>query len=442
MDLGAALRDLGVKATSLPPVELQTRFVLDLSFGIRLDSRLAVDQAVFIKINQFDAHGTVAVANTGSGTPLDFAARIGFLGVAVNDATFSMTASLTGTPVQTQFTLRDIQSRSLADLVTFATTGSLSVNLPVTTTPAGLAAPATIQVTDNNLFDNVIPTPFDLNNNLNWNGLDQFLNLDMSAVASVFTQIGTAFDSLVDSDLFNANVSLTGLEIGDVLELAKSWQDRIVKFAQSNSPDSAQTLQQLLALLGNSAVGVRYNKDDGQLFLDVDFRHLISKQLPVGFAFSLGDLGGFTSSSEVRASAEAAFKFTIGLDIKDSIGEQFVLDNNTQLTKLYTLLGNADAASHTNWNKADRPGVTDAIRIELANGRTFDVNLDDKSTVGQIVAAINTAAASSSNSEYIEVALIDGRLKLIDKSQRLADPANQTPRTSVRPLRVSALNNS
>ncbi len=102
--------------------------------------------------------------------------------------------------------------------------------------------------------------------------------------------------------------------------------------------------------------------------------------------------------------------FTLGIDLSNPIGSLFSLTNATPLTALNgpdgiaTVTYDHDGVSSTSavarWTLADRTGQADVVRFTLSDGTSFDVNLDNKVNVGEVLAAIESGVTTALGARY------------------------------------------
>ncbi|MEQ1827490.1 MAG: HET-C-related protein, partial [Pirellula sp.] len=391
-------------ATNLQiPITLTTTLTGDLEFGVDL-TKSVLDEAFYLKIHSLTANAGASLP-PASLTDLDILGR--FLKLDVSSGNLNLNAGVS--VASAEFTLGSLIRSPLSSLVSVtAPTASAFVGFTASAELFGKTYTVSINFSDGDVFDN---TPIDLSiENFvdsidasiidSSEGLKRLLTIGSSSFKEALTQFGTAIDNLRGTSLFDVSLGLAkSLDVGNVLKLKEAWDAVITNNFGGNNP--VQDLASLLDRLGASSDG-NYNAATGQLTIDLDMSRALLKQSGVvGFDTDLGPIGSFSSASLAEIQADATLKFTLGIDLNGALGSGFDLSDSTLLTTLNGPDGLTDVTyfdeeniQRTRWDIADRPGTLDGVRITLSDGTSFDVELDNLTTVDQVLTAINGAAAA------------------------------------------------
>ena len=412
ISLGTLADQLGLSITTPVDLDLQTQLHTKFTFGINLQPGLSPQDAVFIKFSS-PLTATVdsrVVGNTTLGM------NLGFLKLDADVSPLHLQGQIRATINDgNALTWSEASSQSLSDFVKLESTGTVTddVNpacaiLTTTTTLFGQTYTGTVKLDDANIFTtdpSIDPSGL--------NGLERFANLSSTFLGSALGQVGNMLDNLGGSSAFGEGIAFAqNSTVGDVLDLLGAWDSRISSAFQS-STGPVDDLQTFLGNLGSALSGGNYDPSSGILTLDLDLTQSSDgQQGTIGFTAGLGRLTNVFSSSPVSLQATAHETFALGIDL-NKIGSGFTLNSST-------LLANLNGPDGLNPGKgvSHVPSLND-LRFTLSNGATFDVSIDNKTTVGEVLDAINTAGPGSAM--FVATFAAD-HLVLVDKTRGVAGP--------------------
>ena len=381
-------------------LDLTASMRLDFSFGVDLTPGLSVDDAFFLKIDDFRLAGDIHANN------LNFALNVGFLGASVANGTVSLDADL-----QVQLanpdgdaagilTLGELQGTTLETLVTLnGAAATVNASLPITIAALGSFNPGAVQVAiTGNPFTGVSAsltganapeisnfgrlTPFAVNAAMQ--RLAQWLQ-DIGGSASVFGQDVPFADSTKMKDLLDFSTALT-----EVVNKQLKSAEGVPAFA--NAQQFADRLANLLGLTPG-AIAAGYNPSTNQLTFFFRLDHSFANQnLPVGIDLNLDPLGGISTSSNLSVAADGRLQFTLGFDLSPfeaTVLGALVLPANGVLS--------ADATFQVAVNGAQPVAVT--VARQAAN-----------TTRAQLITNIN-AALTSAGLTGVSASLVSNKLQ-------------------------------
>jgi hypothetical protein len=336
IDLGAQGKNLGLSLDASAQLAVDAELKADLSFGIDLTSFLANPSggigagAVFVKVDDLEAHANVQASN------LNFGATLGFLhlGVAGGSAAVSGSANVTvsdpgtdpGTEPDGKISLAELQGvSSLASLVSFTPAGTLQVVLPVSasigdfSTPTDPASQPTITISDSDLFHNA--PDFQTNN---FGNLLDFGSLGPQQVLQALVGVGTWLQGFGNLPLMKTAIPFVhGQTVGSVINAGTAFTKGLLNQLETSGGDptfgSAQALADKLASVLNlpaSAIAAHYDPSTNELTYHVNLDYTFAPQpLPLNVNLNLDDLAGLSTSATLNLTANADVQFTFGFQM-------------------------------------------------------------------------------------------------------------------------------
>ena len=194
-DPGSNASTYGFSITGAPVVTVTSQFAFNFTFGLDLAPNLSSSNAFFIRVSSLTASASATLSNG------NFNAQIGFLGLAVANASITLNAGVSATflnPDQSptdNINLTDLQSDSLASVVAVAPTSStLAATLPLQASLGTWTAAGSPQVTlaSANVFAGTAPT---VTFNSAAQPLLNFTDLTPSDFTTIFNQLGTSLQA-------------------------------------------------------------------------------------------------------------------------------------------------------------------------------------------------------------------------------------------------------
>ena len=407
--LGDAVIDAGlvVDDADLPSIELTG--TLNSSLRIDVDRRRtsAPLESFSVKFDQLD---TQVLADES----LSFDGRVGLLDVSIGPATASLNATL-GTEISTARTAGELIDSPIESLVTTASSGGYTLDLPVTGSIGGQTLSASLALQSGDVFGGSLalqPATFDT-----FDDFQAFATGDLVGGIEQFSGWLADFATerlgddlpLADQTAYRDAISLQQAFEKQVTELLKD-DDGMISFS------SAQGLQSLLP----SITGVSYDAANSQLLFDIDFNQALefqaadgsttdTKVADLGFDLDLGDLANVETEASISLTAGASARFQLGIDLRP-LG--YDAESISESTPVSSLNGGMGVMFEDG----------DDLEIQLRDGRSFVVDFENATTVGEVIAAIETArgAAGISGNEFkIELREEDGNnvgLELTDST--------------------------
>ncbi|NOT02310.1 MAG: LEPR-XLL domain-containing protein, partial [Phycisphaerales bacterium] len=296
IELGGGDLALGL---DLPNMNISTDLVLDVTFGVDLDT-----SAFFAQIPNF----TVAI--DASAPTLNAQATLGFLGMSVVNGSIDFHAGLdidiANGQRQTLSQLQNTPIATLADLNVDPTSG-IAAEFPLQLTGGignlfSVSGSPRVDLTVSDLFGVGTGPSFDYD----VTNLDQFLSFDVAtpaAVISAFNQLANWFDNFGSSEVFGldlpflSGVDLSALNLGGVITEAFTEELQSIRLTANNNAPTGSVITTLtvrindeqnvaIALSGNfanadalvAAINAQITTKLNQLFAqdsDNDFRGML-----------------------------------------------------------------------------------------------------------------------------------------------------------------------
>ena len=343
VNFGTGLADLGIAVNPPPVVTVDASFAFTVTFGLDLTPGLDPADAFFIRPGAFTAGLQVAISPEA---PLNFAARLGFLGITIQGGT-GMLAAEAGTEIYNpdgdplgNVTLSELVNTPLADLVVLTPTANMvSLELPVRATVGNYTFPGTpgLAVYSEDVFGNLNPAILateDLVPLYDFSGLNA-------------TNLTTALNGVRDYlALFNTFSHLT-LSLPGLNRTLASISDHVSRFSaaierlQANPPQTAQEVAQRLTAalagdIGPSPVEVSFGAD--RIFrIGLSFRRALTEAIPFNLDFSqLGvNLPNFVNiggQGNLSVAVDGTLTLRFGIDLNDPGTPVPVVFDTTGLT--------------------------------------------------------------------------------------------------------------
>lgn len=404
---------------TLQEAPLQTSLNLGLTFGVDASKGTTASDAFYVKITNLTASADLHKVAADN---FSFDARLGFLRATVDHPTINLDADVHVNFPSPLF-LADLQNTPLDDLVTMTTTGNVSAALPLRVTLGNYVVTGAPRIDLNlsNLFGgnnnepaNVSVTP---NSDFTANGFIQFANVIAQNVGSLTTQLGDFLDDMRNNEALAQVLPFAVATVGDALNLKQAWTQFIVNRLQNDQGQlQFATVQEFQALFPGLPTGLHYDPVRGELTFDVNFNQaLATLSTTLDFNQNLGNLASLSTSSAIDLHANVGGQFTFGFDMQP-LGRGFTITDETSLATLNGGKGVQNLA-----------GLPDFV-ISLSDGRSFQVNIDGKTTVGEILAQLNGLAPS-----VLEAVIGSDKASLVlrDHSRGAADFTIQDLNTSM-----------
>ncbi|MGD1704988.1 hypothetical protein [Dapis sp. BLCC M229] len=393
---------------------------IDLTTGLDFKATVGLDlnnqQNSFIDINKL--LGTASVDNTNS--PLNADLDVGFLGASIQGGTVDLDASIEATFNDpggngNKITLSELeiaesdsekQIQNLQDLVNLSSTGTILANLPVEVKSGDVVLGSTpsqpVDITLGDGTTNFFETApqLQLPGDKLWT---DFTNITAKDFIGIVRQLGSWLDQLRQSDIYGIEIPfIDNKTLGDLLDIGTGLENSFVSKLidkekiqlDPDDPNSKKVDQEILKfasvqelttlleeILPGTNINAQYDKTSGELTFDLTlspFEGSEDVELPLDFDLNLEPVGNISSEANVTVTPTGTLNLTFGIDL-DKLTQNLTVD--TELSDLNNGNGifNAD-------------GQND-IEIKVQDGNFFQVNLDSANTIGDVINAINTAAA-------------------------------------------------
>jgi Ca2+-binding RTX toxin-like protein len=322
----------GIRATTA--LDVGAEAVFNFTLGLDLTAGLAPAESFFIEVPN---NGLTLSASGHNATVSAFDGSVGFLDVKLGDGTAASHVDLSATlPVSFtnsevnadgRITSAELQSTSLAEMVTLTPTSSLLAALPVSATLGSFKPIGGYASSDNNLFDAVAPTV----TLTNFDELLNFNNIGAQEALGVASSLGGWLNSLQSQDLlsfdlpFVKGADLSKLDdFGTVFASVVGGLQKPVTVGPPqvlpNTPDftSAQDLgAKLVTLLPGTTAD--YNAATHELTYHVKLATTGSGSATIAVP-DVGALHDVTSNSPVTLAETGSFDFTFGVNLSTHAG--------------------------------------------------------------------------------------------------------------------------
>jgi len=410
--LGEEAEGFGLGVDADATLTLEAGVAFDLSFGVALDDSLSAGDAFFVR-----SGGLTLTGSFGGAGSLNFGASVGFLDVAVTGGSATLGVSAQAALLNPdgdgagRVTGSELAGSAIGDLVSI-TPGAApyELTLPISAEIEGIGGASSVVTLSGDAFSGTAPSvAFD-------GGFDDFgsfVNIDAINFAGLIDQLASWFGDVSASDLFAAEVPLTGSTIGDILNFSApldSLVDALVSPESGEASfDSIQTLETVLSqVLGGSDDGsepgvanVAFDAATHELTLDIrleagtsdtaDFMlDPISEEL--SFDYELPDgLGGISTAATLGIGASAVFMLTMGVRLERLGTGTPELTEASRLDEIFRAIGDDVVGIRTT------SGMD--IVVETRDGGSFEVNLSSATTVGDVLTALTRDGVSAEISE-------------------------------------------
>lgn len=354
LDFSTQLSSLGLSFSSSGKVDFATALNLDFSFGVDLTPGLSDAQAFFINVNNLSASAHVSAGvlpqgqndlissgagNSGGGDPdggghtdqltgapinVDF--HLGFLDAQIVNGSVALDATVQVNVIDPDndpdgnISLAELTGTSLGSLLDVNVDGSLDAELPVSISLAGLSNPSAqplIKITSDDLFGSA-PTV----TAANFDQLTNFSNFSSGDFLVLIKQLVTELDHFRSSSVFNVSIPFTDKKLGDVLDFATAFTDKLVTpLSQSNGSPAFQTAQDLGTLLAQalgldpSFLNVNFDPATNELTYHLALTETFAPQ-PVNLSLDTGvPLANLSVSTTINLLASISADLTLGIDL-------------------------------------------------------------------------------------------------------------------------------
>ena len=398
---------LGLSLDGEFAMDLVVGFGLNLTLGVDLALLPALGDAFFLRMNERQGGAkTVEARLEGQGS---LSARLGILDVtaSLREPTLSATldVDLADPDGDGRTSLSEVLGTPYQNLVNTTANGSMEVGIALSASLAGLeilsGAEPTILLSDPDLFDGTLPDEGPQTQN--FDDMEGFGNLGAGSLQSLLAKLGEWLGELTSSSGFDVEIPFTeGTKLGDVLDFGGLFSDRVtdvITVSNEGAEDPQEregsptfsTLDGLASVLSGVLSNLAYDSESKALTFDLGFDETIEGlTTDLAFGFDLGELAGLQTSSTITLTPHLKGDMKIGVLLKWP-GSDFQLTEDTLLKDL-----NAGAGVII------EEGVAD-VRIQLRDGKTFEVALDGATDVGDVLTMLKQAAADEGLADLFDV---------------------------------------
>ena len=238
------------------PVTIDTSLNLDFTFGYNLTQGMSVDDAFFIRLNNFTA-GIDIDLNASA----DFNLGMGLLDASVENGTIDFTAEVAATlgnpdnDTSGIITLGEISGTSPAGLLSFAITqSSLSASLPLRADLLGTGARTTLVIEGDPLRGEA---PVFHLEGTDITEFSNFSDLTPSTLLSAFDQIANLLSQIIGTDILNTRIPLVDTSVGEVLDFGRAFGDQVTSLLYNfDGTPAYQDISQLEKLRADNRRGI------------------------------------------------------------------------------------------------------------------------------------------------------------------------------------------
>ncbi len=377
--LGSTIEDSGLVAAADALPTVNVRSDTNWQFDFRIDRRQSAAPLESFAV-AFDS--VIASATANESPQLD--GRIGLLGVSSSGGQLVLNATLTPTIAGGQpITASELIETPIDSLITASSSGSMTVDLPLSGTIGSETLAASIGLSTGNVFDataELQPNGFDV--------FDDFQSFGAGDLIGGIEQLGGWFGDF-SGERLTSSVPFAATRFGEAVDLAGAFRQQLSdRLKNSDGTAVFSTASQLQTLIP-ALTAVDYLPSSSELTLDFTYVQAMTYEQPDGttsgdleanleFDFDLGELVGITSDGKLSLSAEVDSRFRMAIDLNPLGADAAAIVPTTPLADLNAGMG-----------VMIDPG--DDLRVELRNGTSFLINLDGTSTVGELIEAIHAA---------------------------------------------------
>ena len=388
---------LGLSLDGEFAMDLVVGFGLNLTLGVDLALLPALGDAFFLRMNERQGGAkTVEASLEGQGS---LSARLGILDVTASlrepNLSASLDVNLADPDGDGRTSLSEVLGTPYQDLVNTTANGSMEVGIALSASLAGLdiipGAEPTVLLSDPDLFDELLPE--DGPQTQNFDDMEGFGDLSAGSLQGLLGKLGDWLGELTSGSGFDIEIPFTdGTKLSDVLDFGGLFGDKVTDAItvsnegeedpqeQEGSP-TFSTLDSLANVLSGVLSNLAYDSESKALTFELGFDETVEGlTTDMAFGFDLGELAGLQTSSTITLTPHLKGDMKIGVLLKWP-GSDFELTEDTLLKDL-----NAGKGVIIDEGVAD-------VRIQLRDGKTFEVTLDGATDVGDVLTMLRQAAA-------------------------------------------------